>query len=586
MATDLVSLVNSVGNTGKAHATIGGGGDAVAKGGAKTEADDSVRMMQKLMMDLGSQLSQTDVAQGIVDRINSENPEALKSIQNPTKYIVGMGKKFSATAAAGLGKSPVDGVWGKNTKGALSIINSFAQTIGINDVIISEGNGDAPYKEMKAEDLQAVAQQNIDNLSRLFGHIGLRTTVAEAGGTNRLIVDSIDTTLPEDGVNNPFAHWGNHPVMVSDLINLTAFFEFTRVLSPTGGGAFHCKQLNEMSDDKTEPTATELENPWDKGAPKTTPATASSLDDYMQKLAREVLDRSIYRLGQDTTQPIAATVPATRPAGDDPHCVSTLEAIIEWFKDRSKQMFDPIYEAYRGKSLPSPRPDRKGKVGTLLDAQLADYYVRQMGKISDEWKDAKDAIIDLLKKAKGNSPIVTSRVLREALGGAGAGAGVGAESTRGKAHGAEGEYEDSEGRTVHRRPNAPPLAEFMSLQNFTRYNSPSLEKVRELTDGGVLPELEFDKWSSSWATLAQEVAGKDDAEKYKKFGPWAEAIKNTLNEVYRAWKARRHNTEELRDQYDLLNEWIGRINSTLGVYNSTFREAIHRAETLRAGGGR
>lgn len=293
----------------------------------------------------------------------------------------------------------------------------------------------------------------------------------------------------------------------------------------------------------------------------------------MQKMAREVLDRSIYRLGQDVSTAPVTTVPtaAPAPAADDPHCVSTLEAIIEWFTDRAKQMFDPIYEAYRGKSLPSPRPDRKGKVGTLLDAQLADYYVRQMGKISDEWQDAKDAIIDLLKK-RGKSPVITSSVLREALGGGG-GAGSGG---RGRAH-REGGGEDRGGRTVHQDQQKPPLSRFMSLDNFADFSVPALKTVKQY--GGVLPELDIGQWhGGAWTTLAQaNVKGKDNAERIANFGPWVIAVRDSIREVYNSWKAYRPNDDELKIQNTWLNRWIDAINSVYGTWRTEYKEQMEKA---------
>jgi hypothetical protein len=565
-ATDAASWVlgpGGDGGHGKAHATPSvnhvptGGSEAVP---VSKDADDAVRTMQKLMIDLGSQLSQPAAAQMALTKLKKEFP----NIQVTAEYIQGMARKFSNTAAAGLGKSPIDGVWGQNTRNVLIIIKNFINTLGIKDILLSEGTGPSPYKTN--DNILALAKQNIDNLSRLFGVFGIDTTVKEVSrNIVTMVVDMIDVNLLEDGVNNPFAHWNNHPVMVSDLTNLTSFFEFTRGLKPS----FPCTPLDQISGGKKKPMPKQTVT-----KPDSRSQTTASFEDYIQKLANEILDKSIYRIGQEA--PLAAAiVPETASDSvSDPHCVTVFDEIIKWFKDRSSQMFDSIYSSYN-KSTESPRPDRKGKAGTLFDAQLADYYTRQMGKISDAWRDIRNAVIDTLRE-RGDSPIVTSRVLREAIGDSNSGRGKAHES-RDKAHEDERGEGEGSGRTVHNQSNPPPLSSFMSMQNFEEYAPNSLEQVRQLTDGYTLPELDIRKWNSSWTTLAQEVVGKDDAEKYKNFGPWAKSIKNTLHEVYRNWKSERHNDDELKRQYDFLNRWIGRINATLGTYSDTYLELMERA---------
>ena len=132
MATDLVSLVNGVGNTGKAHApTSGGTAPAGAAPVTKSndEVDGAVRTMQKLMMDLGSQLSQTDVAKAALAKLQQTAPNTQVTVD----YIQGLARQFGKTAAAGLGKSPVDGVWGKNTREVLLQIKTLVNALGFQD---------------------------------------------------------------------------------------------------------------------------------------------------------------------------------------------------------------------------------------------------------------------------------------------------------------------------------------------------------------------------------------------------------------------------------------------------------------------
>lgn len=541
--------INSSPN-GKAHVSTVQNNKTISN----NETDGAIRTMQKLMMDLGSQLSQSVQAQAIV----KNNPNTKLS----PEQIQAMARQFSNTAAGGLGKSPIDGVWGKNTHDALILINQLVQALGIKDVIISEGTGPSPYKTN--DDLFSLAKQNIDNLSRLFSHAGATTTVQEVANNNvsAMIVDMVDPNLPAEGVNNPFAHWGNHPVLVSDLTNFTSFFEF---ISSGFKPPFPCESLESNNEDKKTPLA---EIPG---------SVTASNEDYLQKIAKEVLDGSIYRLGQEQVQPVAVPTSVT----NDPHCVSVIEQMIQWFKDRASEMFDYIYKSYNGKSLPSPRPDRKGKVGTLLDAQLADYYVRQMGKISDEWKDIKNSIINILKdRGSLDKPIVTSTILRDAISG----------SKKGKAHETSNKNESNEstkdryesnegqGRTIHQRTNAEPLSDFISVQDFENFEVPSLDKLRALSDGKELPELELRKLrSGSWQTLANQwVAGVSTADKYRNFGAWISTLRDVIREAYRDWKGGRHNRDSLQNQYTYFSQWIAHIDGVIGTYRNEMESAISR----------
>ena len=127
--TDVVSWLGIGGGSspaasghGKAHVSTESGNGAAVSSAPNKDVENAVRTMQKLMQDLGSQLSQKEVATNL-----------LASLKNPSitvQYIIDMGKKFSATAAAGLGKAPTDGVWGGNTKTSLQFIQKFVQDLG------------------------------------------------------------------------------------------------------------------------------------------------------------------------------------------------------------------------------------------------------------------------------------------------------------------------------------------------------------------------------------------------------------------------------------------------------------------------
>ena len=85
--------------------------------------------------------------------------------------------------------------------------------------------------------------------------------------------------------------------------------------------------------------------PAPKLAPAKAPATAA-LDDYFGKLASEILDRTIFRLGQDAAPVVAA--PVAPAQSSDSHCLSVIEDSIKWFLQRANAEFDALYGAWNG----------------------------------------------------------------------------------------------------------------------------------------------------------------------------------------------------------------------------------------------
>lgn len=523
--------------TGSAHVsrpnTGTSGGAAPAKN--NQEVEDVVRTMQNLMGDLGTQLSKAEVAQEVVNRIKSEQPDSKLD----AAYIQSQALKFSRTAANVQYAAPGDGQWGKNTKDALVAVKAFAEALKLQNVIITEGTGISPRKEMKPEELISAARSNINNISRVFSALGIESKVAGIKGTEGMVVvDSIDPTLPEEATTEPFKYWGNRPVTMSDLSDFENFFRFIQALKPV----WPCEMLEGGAEKQ------------DEIKPAPTPAQA----------AKEILDGSIIRLADLATQ--------------RGHCVNVMDKIIDWFYDRSNTMFDSLYETYR-QSLPSPRPDRKGKISTENDARLGKYYVEQMKKIADVWDNIRESVINYLRThGHGKNPVVTSRVLREA---------VNSSKTTGKAHTKRDDKEDgrrsdksrSRGRTYtpegDEYSEKPPLARFMSLK---RFNVPAMEQLRQLSSNGRVPEINLEDWrGGNWATQSQFIEGASDAEKFARFEQWAQAIRNVIIQVYNQWSADDRPDAELKDQYRLLQNWLDAIKSMIRFWTTNHKEAIHRA---------
>jgi len=553
---DVASWVGIGGGvTGKAHVSQPGG--AAPSGGVKStnkDVDAVVATMQNLMADLGTKLSTPDAAQAVVGRLQQENPNTKVTAKMITDQAVHFARTGSSTSSRA---TAADGVWGKNTHDALVAIQNLVAQLNIKDVIISEGTGPAPYKSMKDEELIERARDNISNISRIFGALGIQTSIESVGeSSGMVVVDMVDPYLLESGLTDPFgAGWGTRAVTMGNLADLLSFFDFMSGLRPS----FPC---NSLGGDKEVPKA------------ETVPArpVTAALDDYFERLAKEVLDRSIIRFGQA----VEAAPPSAAPTVSDPHCVSVIDEVIKWFSERSRIIFNEFFPERLRNRLPNPRPDQKGKIVTMHDAQLGAFYVQQMDAISNTWNDIKDSIIKAFKaQGKTNPPIVTRKMIRDALSGVGT-----SGTTTGKAHkrrddGGNG-GEDVEGMTIHRRQQKPPLDRFMALSNFS---GDAVDRVAKLSAGGVLPEINLREWSSgAWTSLAQsDVAGQDDAQKYANFGPWAAAIRDALRDAYNEWKSYGPNDQLLEQQRDWLNRWVGRINATIGTWQGEFKERMERA---------
>jgi hypothetical protein len=408
--------------------------------------------------------------------------------------------------------------------------------------------------------------------------LGISTNVESvANSTGMAIVDMIDPTLPTAGTSDPFgAGWGSRPVTLGDLASFDSFFNFIRGLKPS----FPCSLQDSAPETKAEPVAAQ-------SAPK--PATAS-FEPYFEALAKEILDNTIIRLGQDNKP--NTTITAPQPS--EPYCFSVIGDIIKWFSDRANKMFDSLYEAISSPfHKPSPRPDRHGDKATVYDAQLGKYYVEQMNKISNAWDDMKDSIREALKARGGTT--VTKKLIDEVARGS---------RTSGKAHQKRDETEekDSSGKTISKSTLQPPLDTFIVLSNFP--NSPGAKELEALSRKGILPELNLREWSNgAWTSLAlSDVEGDTDSQKRANFGRWAMAVRDLLENLYTQysekikenyddWKRGNHNEQLIKDQRDKirdslinqrdwLNRWVGKINGTIGTWQ---REYQGRMESARRG---
>jgi hypothetical protein len=542
------TVVPEASATGKAHSSSD---NTAPSSNQDLVITDTVRTMQKLMADLGAQLS------GAVNAKSVKNTFHDSSLT--VNEIQGLAVRFSNTAAAGLGRASADGIWGSKTRRELLAIKELVSKLRIKDVTITEGVGKSPYKQDK--NILAEAKQNIDNLSNIFKAVGLSTTI-DIPDTNNdagtLIVDMVPTNLSRDGSDNPFVNWGNFPVRVGDVSSLSEFFKFVGFLQPP----FPCEPLNKG---EAHTGGVDLGYASDNAT--------TSYEDYIQTMAQEVLEGSIYRLSQK--QWFAPQNKSVAPPKADAHCFSVFESTLKWFRDRAKAIWVPIYKSFTPSPSVSPRPDRRNRKTSYLDMQLAEYYNNKMEEMLNEWDRIRDSVLEALKEK--NSPIITSNILQEALGhsrGAGAMEEGHGRAHRSKEEGASGS--DKGGRTVHDEQIAPPLARFISLRNFEEYQVPSLTDVSKYMARGNLPVFDTTQMTS-WTAFVSQLAGKTYADKIRNFGPWISAVKGTINEVYDDWLETNPNDDEAAKQNRLKIMWIRKLDHLYDVWRQEYRSQILQA---------
>jgi hypothetical protein len=542
--------------TAPSHSGGAGRGGAAAQPTTENKpVSDAVRTMQGLMGDLRNQLQDTNKAQTALAQINAKGQSGIKDVAE----LAAAAQAFGTTSAGA--RSSTDGVWGPQTRNSLINIKNFVEKANIPGTIIQEGTGPSPYKATKEDDLLQLANANINNLVRLFQTVGLSSTVATQKGSF-IQVDSVGPELDPSGFSDdPWpTTWGKNPVMSTDIHDFYKFFNFIQNLHLVGE---LCKPLDERGKEETN-------NRNDRNR------RADDQLSAIEKLAKEILESTIIRLGQEGQQvgefdrakgqPAVETTPTPEPKAQDDkwHCFYSIDEIIDWFVRRANAIFAQLYPLYRS-SGENPRPDKKGTVVTENDMQLANDYKKSMDTIRAQWYGIRNDVINALKEQdKQDHPVVTlGTIIGVASGNAGGSGGAGrgerASGTGGSGYTLSGEEEQAK---------KAPIADFMKLRVLARgLRTKAVDELEVLSDDG-LPNVDLNDWlNGNWQNLAEDVKGDTPTQKLNGFRNWALAVKNVITDIFRNWNNRDqdHDDSVTKQQTHLWQRWLDAIDSQIGT---------------------
>lgn len=563
-----------------------GGGGASSSGGftASEKQIDAVRAMQRIMGRLEEMLAMADVAQKAATLLNNQNVTA--------DVIMKDSRSWGATSAGGTSGS-YDGLWGGNTKGSLEKIAAFVKNAGIDGVIIQPGTGDKPYNDMKDEDVIKIANDNITNLGRLFTKLGLSvpTEVGQRAGSG-YVLDKVSQSLDNTMIGaSPWPeYYGDYPITVGDLRDFLTFFYMIQ-----GLGYTDCEPLSTGSE-KKEVNREEEEARYQY---------ASLPESKIEKLAREVLEKSIFRLAQEAPAAQPATPEEVKPAeeasdiGEDGVCVNVIDDIIRWFARRSRSIYAQMI---RGSERSEPHPLYTNRVISPTDTKAAQGYMSAIRNIYTQWMSIKKNIEKkLIDEGKAQRPVVTQDILLDVLRGGLDEPGGGAARRREQGGvGSGGAYTVPAG-TYSQAKMEGPIANYMPLESlnvsdgFTAEQQ-TIQDLTGMTKGGELPSIDMREWrGGNWADIAiQYIKAPTQTEQLRKFPEWASNVQRIVNEMFRYWQDDIHQMElprnardrVMRAQQTILGRWNAYIRAAIADSQRNMANAVARVNSGQPMGGR
>ena len=562
LVMDPIPGVSGTGVAPSGGGSSGHGGTSGGTAGGGTISDkqkDNVRTMQNMMQALTTNLQFPEKAEKAFESSKAHNGKFKDA-----KEISMASKSFANTSAGGYGGQG-DGIWGGNTKRALEAIQAFVQNAGVQQVIL------VTTRPAADDAATSAAQDNITNLARLFGSIGLETppearqTVADLREFDR-----VNGTVQMDDVNKPWGEvYGNKPVQMGDLKDLESFFMFILDLkfNPSNQMAVHASE---------------------------------SFD--LQKLAKMVLDGAIYSFAQQPPPPPPgqngppgpppAPLPPGTPERDatpedlaqgqgtsegqsvpegQGHYFNDIASFVSYFLSRSRSVYSQVSRARRSAM---PHPIKEFNRGTNdADVQSAQTYQEMAKSVADSWyKISGDVKKVLVQRKLDTHPVVTLDVLLEAMRGSGGRGGRGGRG--GDEHGRE---RGENGAFDQKMKSEGPIQRAIYLSQVlgpdSKIRSESQVELVELSSGGKLPNvIDQQMWDSgSWADLATRyVEGRNQEEKERNFVKWASALQTVLNEILQSW-------ESVYGK-DAGNDIMRRQTRMLDTWNSFIRAKIAEAE--------
>jgi hypothetical protein len=435
-----------------------GGGGGAAAGKASDKQENAVRTMQQVMNKLNTDLQDEQTAKNAHAKVVAANKGQAPKNYPDANSMKQAAQSWGSTAIKGqAGAAAADGIWGPATKAALGRIKQFVSEVNIGNVLIQEGQGARPYREMDDAAVIKAAQENITNLGRLFQSLGMSvpSQVGQQGGSG-YVLDKVprQLTLEAAQTDEPWPEYYKEQIItVGDLRSFSRFFKlimslrYTECRALQGGDLEEWKKGKEKGkpEEKKEekkPTAEETGKASGRAAyeasrkasPSVTLGDANDgryasecLDCELQKLADEILNKSLFRIAQEVEP--AAVDPAEVEGGKpknvseeykDPNyrgsaqggtgtgqaqsapqgdgiCFYTVEDILKWFYARAGAVYGQL-ERYRTEAM--PHPVRKDATPTDMDLRAANAYRAAISKLWDDWQKIRDAVLGQISSAK------------------------------------------------------------------------------------------------------------------------------------------------------------------------------------------
>lgn len=547
---------NNSGSGGSGGGSSGGGSKAVS-GKISEKQENAVRTMQQVMNKLNTDLQDEQIAKNAHKIVVSVNNGAAPQNYPDHSSIMMAAQSWGATAIKGRsGSAPEDGIWGPSTKSALGRIKQFVSDTNIGNVLIQEGQGTRPYQEMDDASVIKAAQENITNLGRLFGVLGMTvpSQVGQQGGSG-YVLDKVprQLTLEAAQTEEPWPqYYVEQIVTVGDLSSFSKFFKLIMSLRytecrPLQGGDLDAWNKNNKSKEKSDAADGSYES--------------DCLECDLKNLAEEILNASLFRFGQEEPTEVKPsdvesrespeynqdknyrgsakgdTTPVVPQTASNGICFYTIEDILKWFYARASSVYAQL-ERYRTEAM--PHPIRKGSFPNDMDLRAANAYRSAISNLWDEWEKIRD---EVMLKTNPKEPIVTYNMIYDASSSK-LGDGLGGRDRQGRG-GRGGRPGSGGGWTMSGYAQEGPISDFMRLErlveiaNGTHSNiDEAAANVRALSRDNRIPEISLRAWrSNDWQRLAySSVIGKNESEQLYNFANWARSIRNLIRALYVDWE--------------------------------------------------
>lgn len=545
------------GTPGKGTGTPGKGtGVVTAK--ISDEQKNTVRIMQSLMLKLSEEIK-TKYDQAKFPKDSGWNKENKNQMFKITDSFGATGMKFAGATSA-------DGIWGAATQKALQNLKTFITTGKFTGIIITES---PTYDKGKDEEIIKNANDNINNIARLFTQLGFETpSEGKRKGISTEVMDIVPTELTSANAAKPFEAKGQVPVTVRNLSDILEFFNFvsTKNIRVTG---VSCQPL-QSEKPKTIQRSIITPSSNKPGITETTTYTKSSIES-IAKIIKEAqivkkTPSTAYKVPQPTQgqdpksalTPYEPDVAVYEPKSDaSDMCKNEFEAILRWFSQRSSYLYKELYEAYQN-SIPFPGKDRLVNEDELKQAyryqNMIDNLVKQWNSISKKVEQ------QLIKENKINKPLIKDIInnLTSSLEPGGA-------RTRQSRQGQFGETvsDETETQTMVKGP----LKDFMNFRRLLElgYENPESAKI----DALLKKSVQYSEWAggrTTWMNLARTYTGIDSddlGDLYAAFEPLAKNIRTIIDGFYNAWAESGPTEAEERRQDTIRTKWTNAIQQLI-----------------------